>query len=59
VICEQGIEVDFNAQTCIFLELNSRPFLKMHDKPRYGEKEDLHDFYQQLNKIEITDNEKY
>ncbi|CAB5496290.1 cyanophycin synthetase [Bathymodiolus thermophilus thioautotrophic gill symbiont] len=59
VICEQGIEVDFNAQACIFLELNSRPFLKMHDKPRYGEQEDLSDFYQQLNKIKVTDNEKY
>ncbi|MDC9715580.1 MAG: cyanophycin synthetase [Gammaproteobacteria bacterium] len=59
VICEQGIHVDFEVQKCIFLELNSRPFLKMHDKPRYGEKEDLSDFYQRLDAIEITDNEKY
>ncbi len=59
VICEQGIEVDFNAQNCIFLELNSRPFLPMHDNPRYGTPEDLSDFYQQLNTLEITDNAKY
>lgn len=59
VICEQGIETDFDAQKCIFLELNSRPFLKMHDNPRYGSAEDLSDFYQQLNQIQIIDNEKY
>ena len=60
VICKQGIEVDFKAQACIFLELNSRPFLKMHDNPRYGEKpKDLVDFYHQLNQLEVLDNEKY
>lgn len=59
VICEQGIEIDFNAQKCIFLELNARPFLKMHDNPRYGKPEDLSDYYHQLNQIQILDNEKY
>ncbi len=59
VICNQGIEVDFNAQACIFLELNSRPFLAMHNKPRYGKSEDLSAFYHQLNKIQIFDHEKY
>ncbi len=60
VICKKGIEIDFNAQECIFLELNSRPFLKMHDNPRYGVKpEDLDDFYNKLNQLEITDNERY
>ncbi|SMM99942.1 Glutamate--cysteine ligase [uncultured Candidatus Thioglobus sp.] len=60
VICQRGIEVDFNAQKCIFLELNSRPFLKMHDNPRYGAKpEDLQNFYNKLNQLEIIDNEKY
>ncbi|RUA05336.1 MAG: cyanophycin synthetase [Gammaproteobacteria bacterium] len=60
VICKQGIEVDFNAQQCIFLELNSRPFLKMHDNPRYGNKpKDLDDFYHKLNQLEVIDNEKY
>lgn len=59
VICEQGIEVDFNAQNCIFLELNSRPFLKMHDNPRYGKVKGLDSFYQQLDQLNITDNAKY
>ncbi len=59
MICKQGIEIDFDQQACIFLELNSRPFLKMHDKPRYGKSEDLSDFYTQLNKIKLTDNEQY
>ncbi|CAC9438917.1 Glutamate--cysteine ligase (EC [uncultured Gammaproteobacteria bacterium] len=60
VICKEGIEVDFKTQPCIFLELNSRPFLKMHDNPRYGEKpKDLDDFYNKLKQLEITDNEKY
>ncbi|SHN89909.1 Glutamate--cysteine ligase [Bathymodiolus heckerae thiotrophic gill symbiont] len=60
VICKQGIEVDFDAQQCIFLEVNSRPFLKMHDNPRYGEKpKNLNVFYNKLEQLEITDNEKY
>ena len=59
VICKQGIEVDFDAQQCIFLELNSRPFLKMHDNPRYGKVQDLSYFYDKLKKIQIVDNEKY
>ncbi|MDC9727241.1 MAG: cyanophycin synthetase [Candidatus Thioglobus sp.] len=60
VICKEGIETDFNTQQCIFLELNSRPFLKMHDNPRYGEKpKDLDDFYNKLEQLEVADNEKY
>ncbi len=60
VICKKGIEFDFNTQPCIFLELNSRPFLKMHDNPRYGKKpKNLDDFYNKLNQLEIIDNEKY
>jgi D-alanine-D-alanine ligase-like ATP-grasp enzyme len=59
VICEKGIEVEFNQQKCIFLELNSRPFLAMHDKPRYGTREDLTYYYKKLNQLNITDNEIY
>ncbi|KAA0451165.1 MAG: cyanophycin synthetase [Candidatus Thioglobus sp.] len=60
VICKQGIEVDFKAQKCIFLELNSRPFLKMHDQPRYGKSPaDLDYFYHKLEQLDINDNEKY
>ena len=56
VICETGVHVDFSLQKCIFLELNSRPFLAMADYPRYGKIEDLSEFYQELNSIAITDN---
>jgi D-alanine-D-alanine ligase-like ATP-grasp enzyme len=59
VICAQGIEFDFKAQKCIFLELNSRPFLSMHDNPRYGKTLGLEDFYNKLNQLDIIDNEKY
>lgn len=54
VICTQGLSVDFSNQNCIFLEVNSRPFLSMHDAPRYGEKEDLSDFYRQLDSEQVT-----
>jgi glutathione synthase/RimK-type ligase-like ATP-grasp enzyme len=32
---ESGIDIDFDKQKTIFLEVNSRPFLKMHEYPRY------------------------
>ena len=55
VIAKKGIEIDFNQQQCIFLELNSRPNLKMHNYPRFGEKEDLAAFYYKLNQLDIQD----
>ncbi|MCP5161713.1 MAG: cyanophycin synthetase [Hahellaceae bacterium] len=54
VILEKGIETDFREQKCIFLEVNSRPYLKMHDYPRYGKKEDLSEYFAQLDKLEIS-----
>lgn len=54
VIMEKGIEFDYRDQKCIFLEVNSRPYLKMHDFPRYGEKEDLSGFYEELDQITVT-----
>ena len=54
VIFEKGIEHSFKDQKCIFLEVNSRPYLKMHDFPRYGKKEDLSPYYNKLNQIEIS-----
>lgn len=48
VICEQELNINFSEQKCIFLEVNSRPFLSMHDVPRYGKKEDLSPYYQKL-----------
>ncbi len=54
VIFENDITQPHTEQECIFLEVNSRPFLKMHDFPRYGEKEDLSSFYEQLEELEIS-----
>lgn len=54
VISEQELSTDFNEQTCIFLEVNSRPFLAMHDVPRYGKKEDLSAYYDKLEQYKIT-----
>ncbi len=34
VIMEKGIDVDYDKQKTIFLEVNSRPYLKMHNFPR-------------------------
>jgi cyanophycin synthetase len=53
VICKDGLEVDFDKQECIFLELNSRPFLAMHDKPRFGKIEDLSSFHDNLEKTKV------
>lgn len=41
VIMEKGIEHEFDTQDIIFLEVNSRPYLKMHQYPRYGTPDDL------------------
>ena len=57
VIFEKGIETDYRDQKCIFLEVNSRPYLKMHDFPRYGEKEDLSGYFDDLNELNITQTE--
>ncbi len=59
VICEQDLSVDFNQQKCIFLEVNSRPFLAMHDVPRYGEKENLSSYYAQLDQYQTTSKNTY
>jgi D-alanine-D-alanine ligase-like ATP-grasp enzyme len=52
-IFEKGIDIPYTDQRVIFLEVNSRPYLKMHDYPRYGKKQDLDRFYDVLNTIEI------
>ncbi len=54
VIFEESIEKSFREQQCIFLEVNSRPYLKMHDYPRYGEKEDLSNYIKELDQLEIA-----
>ncbi len=55
IIFEHGIEQSYKTQRCILLEVNSRPYMKMHDVPRYGEKHDLREFYAKMNSLEIAD----
>ena len=52
-IFEKGIDVPYTDQRVIFLEVNSRPYLKMHHYPRYGEKQELDPFYDVLTALEI------
>ena len=59
IIMEQGIEVPHDQQKCIMLEVNSRPYLKMHDVPRNGPKEDLSQYYQKLNTLEISQSDTF
>ncbi len=54
VIMEKGIDVDFDKQECIFLEVNSRPYLEMHNYPRYWEKPDMKPLYEKLDALDIT-----
>lgn len=53
VIMEKWVDVDFDKQKCIFLEVNSRPYLKMHTKPRFWKPSDLTVLDEKLSKIEI------
>ena len=59
VILEKGIELDYRAQKCIFLEVNSRPYLKMHDYPRYGKTEDLSAQFEQLDALDIKQSDTF
>ncbi len=54
IIMEQGLDVPHDQQKCILLEVNSRPYLKMHDVPRNGKKEDLSSYYQKLDSLNIA-----
>lgn len=53
VIMEQGIDIDYDQQKCIFLEVNSRAYLEMHRKPRFWLPADLWPLHEKLSKIEI------
>lgn len=55
VIFEHGIETSYCAQKCIFIEVNSRPYAKMHHHPRYGKSEDLSAAYAELEQLDIPD----
>lgn len=54
VIMEKGIDQPFDQQKCILLEVNSRPYLKMHDYPRFGQKEDLSAYFNHLEQFDIS-----
>lgn len=57
VIFEEGIETDYREQGCIFLELNSRPYIKMHLKPRYNKADDLQPFFDRMDAMHIADSD--
>ncbi|TEW53982.1 cyanophycin synthetase [Psychromonas sp. RZ22] len=59
VILEKGIEFDYRAQKCIFLEVNSRPYLKMHAYPRYGQAEDLSSTLALLDALDIKQSDTF
>jgi D-alanine-D-alanine ligase-like ATP-grasp enzyme len=52
-IFENGIEESYRTQKSILLEVNSRPYLKMHDFPRFGQAEDLSHYYRKLAQVDI------
>lgn len=52
-IFEKGIEESYRTQKAILLEVNSRPYLKMHDFPRFGQAEDLSVYYDNLGRFDI------
>lgn len=55
VIMEKWIDIDYDKQKTIFLEVNSRPYLKMHWYPRYWKVPDLKKMYEKLESMEIWD----
>ncbi|MDC0506027.1 cyanophycin synthetase [Candidatus Gracilibacteria bacterium] len=55
VIMEEGMHIDYDKQKTIFLEVNSRASLEMHNYPRYGKKPNLEPLFKKLDKIEIKD----
>lgn len=59
VIFEKGIETDYRDQRCIFLEVNSRPYTRMHDFPRYGKAENLEPFYEAMDTLVVADSDTF
>ncbi len=55
VIFEKGIDIPWSRQKCIFIEVNSRPYIKMHHCPRYGMVENFSHALAELEKLDITD----
>lgn len=59
VIMEKGVEIPFDEQKTIFLEVNSRPYLKMHAVPRWGDVPDMKALYQKLDALKVDDRDVY
>ncbi len=59
VIFEKGIETDYREQACIFLEVNSRPYTRMHGVPRYGKADNLDVFYNEMDALTISDTDTF
>lgn len=53
-IFEKGIEESYTSQKSILLEINSRPYLQMHDYPRFGQAENLSGYYEKLARLDIS-----
>jgi D-alanine-D-alanine ligase-like ATP-grasp enzyme len=54
-IFSKGISSSHKEQEVIFLEVNSRPYLRMHDFPRYGTKQDLKPYYAALDGLDVQE----
>ncbi|MEM7195714.1 MAG: cyanophycin synthetase, partial [Pseudomonadota bacterium] len=59
VIFERGIEESHKTQKCILIEVNSRPYMKMHYYPRYGGKEDFSRHIDQLEQLEVENQDTF
>jgi len=59
MILDQGLEVDWDRQQCAVLEVNSRPYMKLHEYPRYGKKPDLKHYYDQLEALNVGDTDVF
>ena len=59
IIMEKGIEHSYKSQDCILLEVNSRPYVKMHNYPRRGEKQDLSTCLQKLESLDLTGSDTF
>lgn len=59
IIMTDSIEKSHHQQDCIFLEVNSRPYLKMHDFPRYGVVPDLSASYKKLDALNIENTDVF
>jgi len=59
LIMEKGPYVDWDQQKCAVLEVNSRPYMKLHEYPRYGPKPDLSEYYRQLESLAVEDKDVF